>query len=65
MNTMTKPTTLPREANPGPIPEWMQVVTRHVEQTDFGQVILTIHQGQVIEVQKVERIRFGPTRKST
>ena len=45
------------------LPEWIRITARHVEQTNYGQVILTIHQGEVIEVQKVERIRFNPSRK--
>ena len=41
------------------LPEWMRLVTRHVAETDYGQVTLTIHQGEVVEIQKTERTRFA------
>lgn len=45
---------MPRDAG-----EWLAETLRHVRQTQFGQVILTIHQGEVIEVQKTEKHRFA------
>jgi hypothetical protein len=42
---------------------WLAETLRHVKETEFGQVTLTIHQGEVIEVQKTEKRRFNRTRK--
>jgi len=52
----------------GTIPEradWLEETLRHVRETRFGQVTLTIHQGEVIEVQKTERRRFARSDKSS
>ena len=47
------------------LPEWVRVTLEHVRQTHFGQVTLTIHQGEVIEVQKTERTRFQSNGRAT
>lgn len=39
--------------------DWLAETLRHVRETQFGQVTLTIHNGQVIEVQKTEKRRFA------
>lgn len=44
---------------------WLAETLRHVKEIEFGQVTLTIHQGEVIEVQKTEKRRFNRTRKDT
>lgn len=41
------------------LPDWMRLTARHVSETDYGQVVLTIHQGEVVEIQKTERTRFN------
>ncbi|MEQ9823998.1 MAG: YezD family protein [Puniceicoccaceae bacterium] len=43
-------------------PEWMQHVARYVKQMNYGQITLTIHQGNVVEIQRTERTRI-PSRK--
>jgi len=45
-------------------PEWMQHIARYVEQMDYGQITLTIHQGKVVEIQRTERTRLV-TKKET
>ncbi|MGC9451283.1 MAG: DUF2292 domain-containing protein [Oceanipulchritudo sp.] len=45
--------------------EWLSETLRHVRETQFGQVTLTIHQGEVIEVQKTEKRRFARPRKES
>lgn len=45
--------------------DWLTETLRHVRDTQFGQVTLTIHQGEVIEVQKTEKRRFARTRKDS
>lgn len=57
----TKPTTT-SEPN-APLPDWLALTARYVQELDYGQVTLTIHQGEVIEVQKTERTRLAPTRR--
>lgn len=44
---------------------WLTETLRHVRETQFGQVILTIHQGEVIEVQKTEKRRFNRSHKDS
>jgi hypothetical protein len=44
---------------------WLTETLRHVRETQFGQVTLTIHQGEVIEVQKTEKRRFARTGKDS
>lgn len=41
------------------LPDWMRLTSSHVAATNFGQVTLTIHQGDVVEIQKTERTRFS------
>jgi hypothetical protein len=45
--------------------DWLQETLRHVRETRFGQVTLTIHQGEVIEVQKTEKRRFARSEKTS
>ena len=40
------------------LPDWLKLTTRYVNELEYGQVILTIHQGNVLEVQKTERTRL-------
>ncbi len=45
------------------VPDWLKLTTRYVGELEYGQVILTIHQGSVIEVQKTERTRLAQPRR--
>ena len=40
------------------LPTWMQHTLRCVQQMDYGQITLTIHQGKVVEIQRTERTRI-------
>ncbi len=53
-NTLHSSTAAPSLA----LPEWMQHVARYVQQMDYGQITLTIHQGKVVEIQRTERTRL-------
>jgi hypothetical protein len=44
---------------------WLAETLRHVRETQFGQVTLTIHQGEVVEVQKTEKRRFNRPHKDS
>ncbi len=47
------------ETAPG---KWVKVVRAMIDGLDFGEVQLTVHRGQVIEVRKIEKIRFESPR---
>lgn len=42
--------------------DWLELTKRYVAELDYGQIVLTIHQGSVIEVQKTERTRLSTLR---
>jgi hypothetical protein len=64
--TTPKSATIASEKADGPEREdWLTETLRHVRETQFGQVTLTIHQGEVIEVQKTEKRRFARSRKES
>ena len=56
--------TIPTASLSGPalsgatLPDWLRLTTRYVQELEYGQVTLTIHQSTVIEVQKTERTRL-------
>jgi hypothetical protein len=37
---------------------WVKSVKDYVKSLEFGEVILTVHNGHVVQVQKTEKIRF-------
>lgn len=41
--------------------QWIRVVRDFVRLLKFGEVHLTVHKGRVIEVRKVEKVRFDET----
>lgn len=61
MTTAAKTPTSAEMASPD-CPEWLQHVARYVKQMNYGQITLTIHQGNVVEIQRTERTRI-PSRK--
>ena len=68
MKGKTTPTSADLSSQKGDGPEredWLTETLRHVRETEFGQVMLTIHQGEVIEVQKTEKRRFARSRKDS
>lgn len=38
--------------------KWVKVVRGMIRDLEFGEVQLTIHRGQVVEIRKLEKIRF-------
>lgn len=48
-----------------PRPEaWLEVVRRAVDSLHFGIVQVVVHDGQVTQVERTERLRFGKTSAS-
>jgi len=41
--------------------QWIRVVRDFVKLLKFGEVHLTVHKGRVIEVRKIEKVRFDET----
>ena len=41
-----------------PVPEWLELVRRQVASLRFGVVQIVVHDGQVAQVEKTERVRF-------
>lgn len=38
--------------------QWVSVVREFIKDIKFGDVILTVHDGRVVQVQKTEKVRF-------
>ncbi len=38
--------------------QWVFVVRDFIKDLKFGDVILTVHDGKVVQVQKTEKVRF-------
>lgn len=38
--------------------KWVKVVRTMIRELEFGEVQLTVHRGQVVEVRRLEKIRF-------
>lgn len=38
--------------------KWVKVVRAMIRDLDFGEVQLSVHRGEVVEVRKLEKIRF-------
>ncbi len=65
MNTFTPaPFDSPSQTSATTAPDWLKLTKRYVDELEYGQVILTIHQSQVIEVQKTERTRLIQPKRS-
>lgn len=54
----------PTANNPMIRPEWLDLVERYLRDLRFGQIVLTVHQGDVIQVECTERVRFESRRKT-
>lgn len=44
--------------------KWVKVVRNMIRDLDFGEVQLSVHRGEVVEVRKLEKIRFEPGPKN-
>ncbi|MDL5048671.1 YezD family protein [Oscillatoria amoena NRMC-F 0135] len=38
---------------------WTEIVQKAVQSLRFGQIILTVHDGKVVQVEKSEKFRLG------
>ena len=43
--------------------EWLEVVQRHVHSLRYGVVQIVVHDGQVTQIEKTERVRLDKPRK--
>lgn len=41
-----------------PAPEWLNVVRDQVEHLRFGVVQIVVHENQVVQVERTEKVRF-------
>jgi hypothetical protein len=40
------------------LPAWLQLVREHVGSLKFGTVQITVHDSRVVQVERVEKLRF-------
>ncbi len=43
---------------PGELPEWVELVRRHVGSLRYGSVEIIVHDSRVIQIEKIERVRL-------
>jgi hypothetical protein len=41
-----------------PVGKWVMVVKDYVKQLEYGEVVIRIHGGKVVQVHKTEKIQF-------
>jgi hypothetical protein len=51
------------DSSPTHPPHWLEIVRKQVEAVQFGTVQLTVHEGQVVQVERVERVRLDPRQR--
>ena len=44
---------------------WLEVVQRQVGSLRYGEVQIVVHDSQVTQIEKTERVRLGKTRAQT
>ncbi|MFA7344635.1 MAG: YezD family protein [Terrimicrobiaceae bacterium] len=42
---------------------WMKLVAQHVEDLRFGSVVITVHEGRVVQVEVSTKVRFEKVEK--
>jgi len=52
-------------ANAGERPDWLEIVRRQVGSLRFGVVQVVVHDSQVTQIDKTERVRLENVRAST
>jgi hypothetical protein len=52
----------PPPAQAGTVPDWVSVVIECVKSLRFGFVQITIHDSNVVHIERTERTRLEPTR---
>lgn len=60
MQTTNGVDSLPAERGATEIPPWMAALKAQVAGLRFGVVQLTVHEGQVVQIERTEKIRFTP-----
>jgi len=45
--------------------EWLEIVRRHVVSLRYGVVQIVVHDGQVTQIEKTERVRLDKTSAQT
>ena len=50
-------------SQPAATPEWLQVVRDQVEHLRFGVVQIVVHEHQVVQVERTEKVRFDKPEK--
>ena len=58
MSAESKKTT----GQPAEKPEWLEVVRQHVNSLRYGVVQITVHDSQVTQIEKTERVRLDKAR---
>ncbi len=58
--------TIKLETNPAAavVPEWLELVRRQVGSLRFGVVQIVVHDSQVTQVEKTERVRLDKPQKN-
>jgi hypothetical protein len=51
-------TKLETNSSAAPAPEWLELVRRQVASLSYGVVQIVVHEAQVTQVEKTERVRF-------
>jgi len=46
------------------LPAWLQLVREHVASLKFGTVQITVHDSRVVQVERVEKLRFDKPEQS-
>jgi len=49
----------PRTAASDAVPDWLDLVVRHVKSTDYGVVQIVVHDARVVQVEWTQRSRFA------
>jgi hypothetical protein len=54
----------PKGQAPEKLPAWLQLVREHVGSLKFGTVQITVHDSRVVQVERVEKLRFDKPEQS-
>ena len=38
---------------------WVSVVKNYIQNLNYGEVVLSVHAGRVVQVERTEKVRFG------
>ena len=50
--------------SPDKLPAWLQLVREHVGSLKYGTVQVTVHDSRVVQVERVEKLRFDKPEQS-